>query len=111
MLNHQSASARIAREMLVSERSIATALVDITALLHSCAIAARDNKAPAAEVQAAFLRINKVAAALVEARGEAARTHGALLDVKREVCGPEEPGGCPDPTFTGAELTEARLAA
>lgn len=111
MLNQQSATARISREMLVSERSIAAALVDITALLHSCAIAARDNHAPAAEVQAAFLRINKATAALVEARGEAARTHSALLQVKREVCGPEEPGGCPDPVFTDGKLVEAKIAA
>lgn len=110
MLDRHAAVARLSREMSSSEQSIATALVDATALLHSCALAARDNTAPAALVHAAFQRVQKVTGALVEARGEAARTHGALLDIHRATCGTEEPT-CPDNGFTTGEDSGDSVAA
>ena len=94
MLNSTAATARLSREVIASEQSVASALVDATALMYSCALAARDNDAPAAQVQATFMRAQKLTSALLEARGEAARTHGALLEIYREVCGTEVPGGC-----------------
>jgi hypothetical protein len=108
MLDHKAATARLTREMLAAEATISEALVNTTALLHSCALAARDNHASAREVQAAFMRAQKTTASLIEARGEAARTHGALLDIYRETAGTAEPYPCPDPstTFTGAELDD-----
>ena len=111
MLNEQTATVRLSREMRVAEQSIAAALVDVTALLHTCAVAARDNAAQPLQVQATFLRAQKTADMLIRARGEAARTHGALLDIYREKAGTEEPGGCPDYIVTGAELSEETRSA
>ena len=110
MLYRQAAVARLSREMVSSEQSIAAALVDATALMHSCAIAARDNTAPPAKVHATFQRVQKMATALVQARSEAVRTHNLLLDIHRETCGPEEPN-CPDNAFTTGENSGETIAA
>ena len=111
MLNHTAATARIGREIVTAEQDIADALVSSTALLHSCALAARDNPTKAASTQAAFLRAHKAASSLIEARGEMARTHASLLDVYRETAGPAEPYPCPDDGFTSAELGDDKVAA
>lgn len=113
MLNQNAATARLTREILDAEQKISDALVSTTALLHSCALAARDNCAAASKVQQTFLRSQKTVAALIDARAEVSRTHGALREIYREVAGPAEPYPCPDPekTFTGAQLSDENLAA
>ena len=113
MLNRTAATARLTREIQEAESKIADALVSSTALMHSCALAARDNDASTSAVHAALTRSQKTIAALVDARAEVIRTHGVLRTIFREVAGPEEPYPCPDPTFTttGAELVDEKHAA
>lgn len=113
MLNQPAATARLTREMIDTEVKIAYALVSTTALLHSCALAARDNQASAALVQTAFLRSQKAISGLISARAEASRTHGALREIFREVAGPEEPYPCPkeEVIFTGAQAADENIAA
>lgn len=96
-LDLNSATARLAREMGNSETAIADALVASAALLHSAALASSAfADAPALRSQAALLHINKLIASLVEARGEAMRVHGQLVDISREMGATEIPW-CPDP--------------
>ena len=112
MLNRTAATARLTREIQEAESKIADALVSSTALMHSCALAARDNEASPSQVHAALTRSQKTIASLVDARAEASRTHGALRAIFRETAGGAEPYPCPDPSFTtGAELVDENVAA
>ena len=111
MLTTDAATARLGREILVSERSLAAALVDTTALLHSCALAAHDNPTASPHAHSVFLRTHKATANLIEARGELSRTHGALLEVYREVAGTMEPYPCPDAGFTTASNEADKIPA
>jgi len=91
-INLDAATARLAREMGDSEAAIADALVAVTALLQSTAVAQRDiADAPAVQTQAVLLHMNKLLADLISARGEALRVHGQLLDISREMGATEIP--------------------
>ncbi|MBA4767806.1 MAG: hypothetical protein H2049_09255 [Porphyrobacter sp.] len=95
-LDINAATARLAREMNQSEASIADALVAVTSLMHTAAVASRTfQDGPAVQTQATFLHLNKLIGGLVEARGEAMRVHGQLLDIGREMAATEIPW-CPD---------------
>jgi ABC-type transporter Mla subunit MlaD len=95
-LNLNSATARLAREMGQSEAAIAEALVAVTSLMHTAALANREvDDAPVVRTQAALLHLNRLIGSLVEARGEALRVHGQLLDIGREMGATEVPW-CPD---------------
>lgn len=96
MLNIENATVRIARQVTASETSLNDTLVQLSALLHSAAIAQQAfPDAPAARVQSALLHLSKTMTSLVEARGEMVRTHGTLLDIAREMGATERPE-CPD---------------
>ena len=112
MLERSAATARLTREIQETETKIADALVSSTALLYTCALAARDNDAPAAQVHSALHRSQKTIASLVDARAEIFRTHGALRNIFRVVAAPEEPYPCPEPSATiEAEDAEDKRAA
>jgi hypothetical protein len=94
-LHLQNATVRLSREMDASETTLSEALVSATALMHSAAVALRDvPDSPKVKVQATLLHLNKLVAGLVEANGEAARVHGHLLDIAREM-GATELWYCP----------------
>jgi IS4 transposase len=96
MLTVHNASVRIARQVSSSEASLDEALIQVTALLHSAAIAQKEfPEAPATRVQSALLHLSKTMTSLVEARGEMLRTHGQLLDIAKEMGATELPE-CPD---------------
>lgn len=96
MLNLDIATARIVREMRVSESAIDDALVTTTALLHSAALALREiDGAKSAKSQAALGRMHKMIADLVCVQNDAMRTHVQLLDIAREMGATEQPT-CPD---------------
>lgn len=91
-LEMNTATARLVREMGVSEDMITDALVATTALLHSAALASRDvPDAPVLKAQSALLHLNKMLASLIDARGEAMRVHTQLLDIGREMGATETP--------------------
>ncbi|MEQ5789315.1 hypothetical protein J3454_15595 [Erythrobacter sp. NFXS35] len=95
-----AATARFNREMMASEAAIADALVAATSLMHTAAIAQRDfPDAPVIQSQSALLHLNKMLASLIESRGEAARVHGQLRDIGREMGATEIPF-CPDAEAT-----------
>jgi hypothetical protein len=111
MLDINSATARLARQMQSSERAVIDALIETTALAHTAAMALRDvSGAPPVAAQAALLRLSKTIESLVVARGDAARVHGQLREIGREMGATEEPT-CPDEAFTSAELDSDSLAA
>lgn len=109
MLDTHSATARLVRQMKSTESAVSNALVEAIGLMHTAAIAQRDVKAPAADTQAAMLRMTKLVEGLVSAQGDTMRVHGQLKTVSREVNGTPETGGppepeCPDePLFTSAQ--------
>ena len=103
-LDQSSATARLGRHMRETEAALANSLVATTALIHSAAMARADvSGAPFAETQEALLRMNKMIAGLLAVQGDAARAHGQLVGINREMAGPETPEDCPD-YLTGAEL-------
>lgn len=96
MLTVHNATARIARQVTDSEATLDEALVQISALLHSAAIAQKEFPgAPTLRVQSTLLHLGKTMTCLVEARGEIVRAHGQLLDIAREMGATELPE-CPD---------------
>lgn len=91
-LTTTAATARLVREMGTAEDTLAEAIVASTSLLHTAAIASRDNvDAPALKTQSALLHLGKLVAGLIEARGEALRVHGQLLEIGREMGATESP--------------------
>ena len=71
MLNIHNATVRIARQVTDSETTLDEALVQISALLHSAAIAQKEfTNAPTLRVQSTLLHLGKTMTCLVEARGE-----------------------------------------
>ncbi len=91
-LEINAATARLVREMNAAEVTIADALVATAGLLHTAASASRDvSDAPVIKSQAALLHLNKMVGSLIEARGEALRVHGQLLDIGREMGATETP--------------------
>jgi hypothetical protein len=106
-LDLNAATARLAREMGNSETAIADALVAATALLHSAALSGRAfGDAPAARSQATLLHLNKMINSLVDARGEAMRVHGQLIDIGKEMGATEVPW-CPDKKASAADDRQA----
>lgn len=109
MLTIHNATARIARQVNASETTLDEALVEVSALLHSAAIAQKAfSDAPATRVQSALLHLTKTMTSLVEARGQILRTHTQLLDIAREMGATELPE-CPDYIKRGS-LDEQKVA-
>lgn len=107
-LTKNAATARLMREMGASEATIADALVAATSLMHTAALAQRDvADAPALKAQSALLHLTKLLTGLVEARGEAMRVHGQLLDIGREMGATEVPF-CP--SRASIEIEERQVA-
>jgi hypothetical protein len=91
-LNVNAATARLSRELDTTETTIAEALVASASLLHTAAVASRDNsEAPVLKAQSALMHLNKMISGLIEARAEALRVHGQLLDIGREMGATESP--------------------
>lgn len=102
-LTIDAATARILRELHASEATISEALVAASSLLHSAALADQQiGEVPALKSQAAFLHLNKMLSGLIDARGEALRAHGQLLDINREMGATESPY-CPPRNSVGIE--------
>ena len=106
-LEVNAATARLVREMNAAEETIADALVASAGLLHTAATASREvSDAPVLKAQAALLHLNKMVASIIEARGEALRVHGQLLDIGREMGATETPY-CPPVKAFDAEQQKA----
>ena len=106
-LSIDAASARIVRELKSSEETISNALVAASALLHSAALADHDiSDVPEVKVQSVLLHLNKMIHGLIEARGEARRVHGQLLDIGQAIGATETPY-CPPKTAVIAEQRAA----
>jgi hypothetical protein len=106
-LTIDSATARLIREMSASETAIADALVAAASLLNTACLAQRSfSDAPTVKVQASLLHLNKMMAGLIEARGEACRVHGQLLDISREMGATEIPY-CPPKNALERDLQNA----
>jgi hypothetical protein len=106
-LEINAATARLVREMNTAEETIADALVATAGLLHTAATASREvPEAPVLQAQAALLRLNKMVGSLIEARGEALRVHGQLLDIGREMGATETPY-CPPVKGLAADQQKA----
>lgn len=102
-----AATARLIREMSASETAIDDALVSATSLLHTAALAQREfADAPVTKSQSALLHLNKLLAGLIEARGEALRVHGQLLDIGQEMGATESPY-CPERSATKVDQQRA----
>lgn len=107
-LTLNAATARLIREMGESEAAIADALAAATSLMHSAALANREfADAPMLKVQSALSHLNKMVSGLVEARGEAMRVHGQLLDIGREMGATESPYCPPKNALDGEEQRAA----
>lgn len=104
MLDINSATARIARQIQSTEQAVANALVETTALAHSAAVALRDvGGAPQAAAHGILQRMNSTISDLISASGNSARVHGQLKLISREMGATEEPS-CPEMPFKTAEL-------
>lgn len=91
-LTIDAATARLTREMSASEATIADALVAAASLLQTASLASRElSDVPALGTQSALLHLNKMMSGLIEARGEALRVHGQLLEIGREMGATESP--------------------
>ncbi|MBX7513587.1 hypothetical protein K3179_03400 [Qipengyuania sp. GH38] len=98
MLDRNSATARLTRQMQSTESAVSDALIQTLSLMHTAAMAQRDVDATPQASQAALLRMGKLVEGLLAAQSDAMRVHGQLADIAREVNGPEEPT-CPDRDF------------
>lgn len=102
-----AATARLIREMGASESALDDALINTISLMHTAALAQREfSNAPMAKSQSTMLRLTKLVSGLVEARGEASRVHGQLLDIGREMGATESPY-CPDAEAFSVEQHKA----
>ena len=102
MLDLNSATARLNREIRDVENAIADALTATASLLHSATAAQQAvTSAPFSKSHATLLRISKMTAALIEVQGDVRRTHDGLLAIGVEMGAMEEPT-CPDAGFTSA---------
>ena len=91
-LNLDTATARLSREMAISESKIAEALVAAASLMHTAALAQQEvSDAPAVKTQSALMHLNKLLNDLIAARGEAMRVHGQLVEIGREMAATEIP--------------------
>ena len=98
MLDRNSATARLTRQMQSTESAVSDALIQSLSLMHTAAVAQRDIHTDAHDSQAALLRMGKLVDGLLSAQSAALRVHGQLADIAREVNGPDEPT-CPDREF------------
>ncbi len=106
-LTTTAATARLTRELDTAERTLADAIVATASLLHTAAIASRDNAdAPPLKTQSALRHLGNPMSGLVEARGEALRVHGQLLDIGREMGATESPY-CPPRNMIDADQQRA----
>ena len=105
-LTLNAAAARLNREMAQSEATIAEALIAATSLMHTAALAGKEfPEAPAVTAQSALIHLTKLVSGLLDARAEALRVHGKMLEISREMGATETPY-CPDanPFETGEQL-------
>lgn len=98
MLDRNTATVRLSRQMKSTESAVSNALIETLALMHSAAIAHRDVAPGSQKGQTALLRLSKLVDGLVAAQSDTMRAHGQLAEISREVNGPEEPT-CPDQEF------------
>lgn len=92
------AQMRIARDISEAERALDEALIRQASLFATMISARRETGAAPFTGHEALLRLTRSQQALLEAGGNLARVHGALLDVGREMgvaeeCPPNEPRG------------------
>lgn len=102
------AKIRIARDVANAESAIARAMVDVTALAHSAALAEAEigGASPTAS-HMALKSLHASLGGLIEVRANMQRCHGALRDIARETATTEEPNGCPPMAI---ELTPVKVA-
>jgi len=97
------ASMRIARDIRQAERALDEALIRHSSLFKTMVSARQDTGSEPFTGHEALLRLAKSQQALLDAGGDLARVHGALLDIQREKSGVDE---CP-PEEKTARLTDA----
>lgn len=98
MIDRNSATARITRQMKSAEGAVSDALCASLALMHSAALAQRDLGAAPVRSHLALKSMEKLVGGLLSAQEDALKIHGQLVNISREVNGPEEPT-CPDEKF------------
>lgn len=98
MIDRNSATARITRQMKSAESAVSDALCESLGLMHSAALAQRDVRGAPVRSHLALKSMEKLIAGLLSAQEDALKIHGQLANISREVNGPEEPT-CPDEQF------------
>jgi hypothetical protein len=92
------AQMRIVRDINAAEQALDEALIRHSSLFTSMVSARRETGSDPFTGHEALLRLAKAQQALLEAGGNLARVHGALLDVQREMNVGDE---CPEDGPTG----------
>lgn len=98
MIDRNSATARITRQMRSTEGAVSDALCESLALMHSAALAQRDVGGAPVKSHLALKSMERLLGGLLSAQEEALKIHNQLANISREVNGPEEPT-CPDENF------------
>lgn len=110
MLDRNTATARLIREINSLESGIADSLVHAAGLLHSMAMAQRDVGTSGTAAYAAMLRTSKIFQTQLTAQAETKRVHGQLVSISEVVNGPASIEGCPDAEPMGEATTPAVAA-
>jgi hypothetical protein len=92
------ASMRIARDIRQAERALDEALIRHSSLFKTMVAARQDTGSEPFTGHEALLRLAKSQQALLDAGGDLARVHGALLDIQHTMIGADE---CPPEEKTG----------
>lgn len=96
------ASMRVARDIREAEQALDDALIRHSTLFKTMVLARQETGMAPFTGHEALLRLAKSQQALLDAGGDLARVHGALLDIQREMGGADE---CP-PEEKTAQLTD-----
>jgi hypothetical protein len=86
------AQMRIARDIREAEQALDTALLRYTELFGTMVAARRETGSAPFTGHEALLRLARSQQSLLDAGGDLARVHGALLEIQREKCGADD---CP----------------
>ncbi|WP_228243358.1 hypothetical protein [Porphyrobacter sp. GA68] len=94
-MNTATATARLQRELPAAEAAIDTAMLQVSATLHTAITAKQDTGYASTTAHAALLRMHRSMGELIDAAGELRRAHGELVKVGVEV-GVMDAPECPE---------------
>lgn len=84
------AQARLRREVPAAEKALDEALLRLTEVMRTILVARQEADVPVHAGQNALIRLVRSQQDLVSASNNMFRTHDALADLGRELCGPDE---------------------